>query len=194
MGDSMIPSILERVYKESVDMGIPAMSQEDGMILMSLSFLTASSGGSIFIDAGAGIGYSTLWISEGIIRGCRDTCEVIAIEVVGDRCERLKVYLGSISSKTLRSRVICSDAIEVLRIFPRESIDFAFIDIEKSMYPEALRIVESRIRRTGIVVIHNAISPRPPSEFFDLASRDPWRSIIVPTPAGLMILVNSTRS
>jgi len=43
-------------------LGIASIEYDDDLVLSSLSYVTGLSGGKIFIDAGAGVGYSTLWI------------------------------------------------------------------------------------------------------------------------------------
>ncbi|MCC6062321.1 MAG: hypothetical protein LM581_05085 [Desulfurococcales archaeon] len=49
-------------------LGIASIEYDDGLVLSSLSYVTALSGGKIFIDAGSGVGYSTLWILYGVLK------------------------------------------------------------------------------------------------------------------------------
>ncbi len=65
----------------------------------------------------------------------------------------------------------------------------AFVDIEKSSYPQALRLLRKKLRRGGIAIFHNAISPRPPKEFFEIADRE-FISIIIPSSAGILLAYN----
>lgn len=68
----------------------------------------------------------------------------------------------------------------------------AFIDIEKHQYLDALRLLEDRLRPGGAAFFHNAFFPAPPEEFFVAASREPWRSTILPTPAGMLVAYKSS--
>jgi len=61
-GDSLTSRFLEIVEileEESRRFWVPHIDREDGYVLASLSYYIAILGGKVFIDAGAGIGYST---------------------------------------------------------------------------------------------------------------------------------------
>lgn len=54
--------------------------------MASLSYYIALLGGRVFIDAGAEIGYSTLWILYGVSRAChRSGVYLYAVERNPDR-------------------------------------------------------------------------------------------------------------
>lgn len=158
------------------------------MILMSSAFHVASADGKVFVDAGAGIGFSTLWIAAGVAEHCAG-CEIVAIEMDEARYARLSENLKRIARELgadVEARPVRGDALSVVRDL--RSIDYIFVDIEKPDYPAMLRLLEERLSAKGAALFHNAITPRPPEEFFQMASRSPWRSKIVPTAAGMMIL------
>jgi len=179
---------LERLWRESLDLGIMAIDFADGLVLQSVAHVVASTGGTVFIDAGAGIGFSTYWIARGVASGCTGSCTVAAIEYVGERLERLREN-ASLFSKAMNVSVnpVGGDALEYVSSLDPGSIDFIFVDIEKESYPRMTKLLETRLARGRIAVFHNAFHPRPPSEFFDQLSRGPWIAGIIPTSAGIVV-------
>ena len=58
--------VITLIEENSRRIKIAPIEREDGLILASLSYYIAALGGSVFIDAGARIGYSTAWMLYGI--------------------------------------------------------------------------------------------------------------------------------
>lgn len=176
------------VHDRSLSLGIPAISFTDGLILASLTFTYCSLREYVrVVDAGAGIGFSTLFLAYGMSSGCKG--ELIAIEYVSERFRELEFnskLVGEITGGRVKVSVVKGEALEYLRSVEDESLDVAFIDIEKRDYPEALRILKWKLRVGGLAVFHNAIYPRPPHEFFEIAERE-FKSIIIPSEAGLLL-------
>ncbi|BAA80724.2 conserved hypothetical protein [Aeropyrum pernix K1] len=187
----------ERIRRESVELGIPAIDPEDGLILSSAAFYVGGGTGS-YVDAGAGIGYSTIWIAYGAYHRCTDiTCKIVAIEY--------DVELASILSRNLREveamfrgriefEVVSGDALDYfsrLEEKGREVFDMAFVDIEKGDYPEALERLENLLTAGGVAAFYNAFQPPPPPLFFDMVSKRPWKPVVLPTPAGLLLAVKT---
>jgi predicted O-methyltransferase YrrM len=79
------------------------------------------------------------------------------------------LLLREIAGDGIEIEVIYGDALEYLRGIEDGSLDLAFIDIEKGSYPQALRLLRKKLRKEGIAIFHNAISPKPPKEFFEIA-------------------------
>ncbi|MDT7896153.1 MAG: hypothetical protein RQ855_08125 [Desulfurococcales archaeon] len=69
--------------------------------------------------------------------------------------------LREIAGDGIEIEVIYGDALEYLRGIEDGSLDLAFIDIEKGSYPQALRLLRKKLRKGGIAIFHNAISPKP---------------------------------
>jgi predicted O-methyltransferase YrrM len=69
--------------------------------------------------------------------------------------------LREIAGDGIEIEVICGDALGYLRGIEDGSLDLAFIDIEKGSYPQALRLLRKKLRREGIAIFHDAISPKP---------------------------------
>ncbi len=181
--------VLEKLRKDSISLGIPAIDPEDGMILASTAFSTRPRE-EVYIDAGAGIGYSTLWIALGVEPSCSGKCRVIAIEYDEGLAERLEANLTSLEDlfNSVSFEVIKGDALEVLSHHLENTVGYVFVDVEKRDYPRMLDILEETLEPGGLALFHNAFVPRPPEEFFEKIGRRPWRSVIVPTKAGLALV------
>ncbi len=172
--------------------GIPAIDVEDGLILQALAYIVALKGGKTAIDAGAGIGYSTLWIALGMEHGCTTgACRVIAIEYSRERASLIADNLSKLGFSNVNVETVSGDALIFLEDIEDGSIDYAFIDVEKEDYPHVVDLLQAKLARGGIALFHNAFFPRPPEEFFDKVRRRPWTSMISPTPAGLLIAVKA---
>ncbi|MCS7107348.1 MAG: class I SAM-dependent methyltransferase [Acidilobaceae archaeon] len=181
-------SLAIQLLEESRSLGIPPISMEDGFVLMAEAFSVSSMGGKVFLDAGAGVGYSTLWIMGGMAGVC-EGCKVIAIEHDRQRYERLKVNLSRVARElALEAEVVPLHGDALHHAERIEFLDYAFVDIEKPDYPKMLSILQNKLRPGGVALFHNALQPRPPDEFFSLASREPWKSKVIPTEAGIMLL------
>ncbi len=182
-------SLLDKLRGESLEHGIPAIDPDDGMVLASYAHAVSSNGGRIFVDAGAGIGYSTLWIMMGL-RWCRK-CRIIAIEYYNDRAAMIEKNLAGIAGEYgISLEIINGDALDIVRGI--DKIDYAFIDVEKSQYDEMLTILESKLPSGGVALFHNAYFPPPPQSFFDRLAKSPaWQAIIHPTSAGLLAAVKT---
>ncbi len=183
---------LDKLYRRSLELGIPTIDLEDGLILSSLVFLLCSQRGYVrAVDLGAGIGFSTLFIAYGMSFGCRG--ELIAVEYESSRFEELRSntsMLSEISGPAILVSAIHREGLEYLDQVEDGSIDFLFVDIEKKLYPRALRVSKRKLRKNGLTAFHNAIAPRPPEEFFRIAYSE-FKAIIIPSRAGLLIAYNS---
>ncbi len=182
--------IAQKLHRESLDYGIPAVDVSDGLVMQVLAYMTALRGGKVAVDAGAGIGYSTLWIASGMEYGCvNGDCKVIAIEYSRERASRIISNLSRLGLSNVELEVIEGDAISYIKNMNDNSLDYAFIDVEKEDYPLVIDILSSKLKRGGIALFHNAFFPKPPKAFFDKAYRKPWRVMISPTPAGLLVAI-----
>ena len=183
-------SVARDLYRRSAELWIPAISPADGFILSALAFTVCSGRGYVnMVDAGAGIGFSTLFIAYGASRGCRG--RLVAVEMDEGRFEELKRntrILRDITGDSVAVEAVLGDALEYLDSVEDESLDLVFVDIEKSLYPEAARILKGKLRRGGIAVFHNAIQPKPPREFFEIVSKE-FNSITIPTEAGILVAI-----
>jgi hypothetical protein len=112
------------------------------------------------VDTGAGIGYSTIFLAYGMGQRWGG---LTAIENREERFNELMSNLPlqrEIAGDGIEIEVIYGDALEYLRGIEDGSLDLAFIDIEKGSYPQALRLLRKKLRKGGIAIFHNAISPK----------------------------------
>lgn len=185
---STLVKVAEKLYKESLELGIPAISFTDGLILSLTTFSKCSTNDYVtVVDGGAGVGFSTLFLAYGMSMGCKGL--LTAVEWDRRRFERLKVnakILEKFVGEYVVVEVIEGDFLEYLENVSDESLDVAFIDVEKRVYPIAARLLKRKLRRGGVALFHNAITPRPPPEFFEVVLRE-FKSIIVPTDAGILV-------
>ncbi len=178
---------LEGVRRRSLELGIPAIDPEDGIVLQSMAFYTASLGLRLAVDAGAGIGYSTAWIALGMEAACKGDCTIIAIEYDEVKASMISKVLAPLGLERVKVEVVAGEALDILRGTQNGSIGLVFIDVEKNQYPEALDTLSDKLHPRGVALFHNAYFPPPPRSFFKKVNEPPWRSTIAPTPAGLLI-------
>jgi len=189
-GERLLAFIRE-LESRSRALGIPSIEWEDGLVLHALSIVAGSRGEVTAADLGAGIGYSTLWIAAGLEESCRGACRVYAVEEDPELASLGERLASKAPLRRVKVEWVEGDAIEFLASLPDGSLDLAFVDIDKHLYPEALRLLASKLSPGGAAVFHNAYLPAPPSEFYELAGREPWRGGITPTRLGLAVLVRA---
>lgn len=182
--------LLEVLEGASREFGVPAIDEEDGRVLMALAY---ASGAARLADLGAGVGYSTAWLAAGA--GARGESVVYAVEASHRRAEYLRKVLGGVRLGGATVEVVEGEALEWLRTLPDSFLGMAFLDIEKSEYPAAVRELERVLRPGGVLAAHNALLPTPPKSFFRAIGEGPWESpVIVPTWAGILITVKKMGS
>ncbi len=182
-------SIIREAYAASRDLGVPTISMDDGCVLYSTSFLTALRFGRLkAMDAGAGTGFSTIWIARAILESGVDG-NVYAVEKTIQRFKSLKSLVVRHHLENLIMPVN-GDAFNHVRKF--EELNLVFIDIEKEHYLEFFRLVESRIPSGGVVLAHNVRHTYGTVDaFLNEASGRVWRTIIVPTQEGVSISIKT---
>jgi len=174
----------------SMDSGVPAIGMEDGYVLFSTAYLTALKFGQLqALDAGAGVGFSTMWVARALdesgISGV-----VYAVERSANRFKKLK---GLVARHGLGNLVIPinGDALECIKEI--EGLNLVFVDIDKESYPEFFLLVKDRIAKGGVVLAHNVKHPWGSiGAFLKEASRDGWKTIVVPTDEGMSISVRTS--
>ncbi len=178
---------------KSVSLGIPSIDEEEGMILYSIVYTYAllNPDHIVIVDAGAGIGYSTLWLGKALVDA---GCNICMIEAV----EKNRVFAGQIEANVkkhglegLPINIVIGDAVEHVMNKDAESIDILFVDIEKNRYPKMLEDSYYKIRRKGFIIYHNALFPPPPRRLFDLVRSYGLRYTVIPSTAGLLLIHKS---
>jgi len=175
-------------------LGIASIEYDDGLVLSSLSYVTALSGGKIFIDAGAGVGYSTLWILYGVLKAfSREKIFIYAIEKDPYRYKYLRENLEKLKNQFLRDSFIeinnvNEDAVKFLRE-KNLVIDMIFVDIDKRRYIDVLEMLPEKLSDIGIGVFHNALFPGLDERVIEFLKRENRLSHhLIPTRLGLLIV------
>jgi predicted O-methyltransferase YrrM len=191
-----IMGILE---EESRRFWISHIDREDGYVLASLSYYIATLGGKVFIDAGAGIGYSTSWIMYGLSKASTSgKIYLYAIEKDPARCRYLEENM-----KKLKSTLLGNESAVEVNVLNRDAVDFLgeedleidmiFVDIEKKRYIDILRILPTKLSIIGIAVFHNALVPGLDKEFVEfLEKQNKLVHHVIPTSLGLLIVKKAT--
>ncbi len=138
------------------------------------------------LDLGSAMGYSTLWISKALEEACSGQCDVIAVEVRGDRVKAAQEFFRDVELKRAKVSFAEGDAVGLLEGVDDESIDAAFVDFHVCMYPKVAELLLRKLKRGGLAVFHNAIRP-PPAKTFQVLIRAGWRFAVVPTLEGVLI-------
>jgi len=179
---------------------ISPISQEEGWVLASLSYYIALLGGRVFIDAGAGIGYSTLWILYGVSRAShRSGVYLYAVERNPDRYAYLQENIEK--ARTLLLRGGCQVEVRALNVDFVEflentelSVDMVFIDVDKKQYADVLELLPRRLSEIGIGVFHNATVPGLDERAKRLLEKqDQLVYHLIPTQLGLLIVKRTTK-
>ncbi|ADM28163.1 O-methyltransferase family 3 [Ignisphaera aggregans DSM 17230] len=183
--------IVERVRRLSIEYGVPSIGMDDGVVLYLVVFLYVPQQGSSItvVDGGAGIGFSTIWMAKALEDSCRSSCRVIAVEVNDKRVKMLRRVIDELSLKRVSIEIFHGDFIDFIEMMPEESIDIAFIDIDKHRYLEAFRVIKSRVKRKGFVMYHNAYIGSIIERIAKEAIDDGWISTVVPTTEGILLLI-----
>jgi caffeoyl-CoA O-methyltransferase len=144
--------VLERVRAETAAMPAAEMqvSADQGALIELLVRLI---GAKDALEVGTFTGYSAICIARGLVEGGRLTCLELDAEraaiarrnleaaAVGDRVEILVGPAG--------------ESLEAMAAAP--AFDFAFIDADKSGYPEYYELVLARMRPGGLVLLDNML-------------------------------------
>jgi predicted O-methyltransferase YrrM len=127
-----------------------AVSREAGALLYMLA---RSSNARTIIEFGTSFGISTLHLAAAL----RDNGggRLITSEFEPSKAARARDNLragGLIDMVEIRE----GDALETLRVNLPETIDLVLLDGAKSLYPEILGLLESRLRPGALIVADNA--------------------------------------
>ncbi|MBO3801099.1 MAG: class I SAM-dependent methyltransferase [Thermoproteota archaeon] len=178
--------VIRKTYEKSRKLGVPSIDLEDGYVLFSLAYLTALNLRKLnAIDAGAGVGFSTIWIAKALEDSEVDG-KIYAIEEDSRRFDGLREL---VLNYKFQDKVIPieGNALELIEGI-KEEINFIFIDIDKHLYLDLFKLVKDKIQVGGLVLAHN-VNHRwgTIEEFIEEASKDGWKTTIAPTPEGISI-------
>jgi caffeoyl-CoA O-methyltransferase len=145
--------VLARVQAETAAMGDISVMQiaPDQGAFMTL--LCRAIGASDAIELGTFTGYSAICIARGLAPGGR----LVACELSEEYAEIAARNLEA-AGVADRVEIRIGPALDTLRALPeRELFDFAFIDADKTGYPDYYEEVLPRTRPGGLIVVDNVL-------------------------------------
>ncbi len=191
--------LLSLAARLSERLGVPRIRTDDGPALYAIVLmqcLSSSRQEDFFaVDAGAGVGYSTLWIARALEeQDCNG--RVAAIEHDPERFEALKKVLSE-ANKIARkafAEAFLGDALEYVKSLPSESVDLLFVDVEKSLYPRVLRASMDKVKAGGTILFHNAyMAMTYMRSALSEAEREGFKIALIPSQEGILFFLKERR-
>lgn len=178
--------VIEEALGNSLKLNVPAIRRDDTYVIYSAAYLTALRfGGLRAIDAGAGVGFSTVWVAKALYESGVEG-RIYAVEKNIQRFKKLKELVDKHGLNHLIIPVN-GDALEYVRNI-ENGLNFVFMDIEKEHYLNFFQLIKDSILAGGVVLAHN-VNHRYGSvnAFLSEASGSRWKTIIVSTEEGVSI-------
>lgn len=145
--------LLERVERETAAMGDIAVMQiaaDEGALL---TLLVRSLDARLAVEVGTFTGYGAICIARGLAPGGRLVCCEIEEGYAATALGNLRAAgLGGVAEMRV------GPALETLRAMPAAAeVDFAFIDADKTSYPDYYEEIVARLRPGGVAVLDNVL-------------------------------------
>jgi caffeoyl-CoA O-methyltransferase len=132
-------------------MGDLASMQIAGDQAAFMTILVKATGARRALEVGTFLGYGAI----AIARGLPQDGELVICEIDADYAERARAHLAAAGLED-RVSIRVAPAIETLRELPEgEPFDLAFVDADKSSYPEYYEECLRLLRPGGLVLIDN---------------------------------------
>ncbi len=141
---------MQRMEDYAEKTGFPIIGPAAGYMCYLIARLTGAK--SVF-ELGSGYGYSTAWFARAV----KENGGGVVHHVVWD--QKLSDMAANHLSKLGYNGIIqyhVAEAVSTLQATPGP-FDLIFCDIEKHGYPEALQVIESRLRPAGVLIADNII-------------------------------------
>jgi caffeoyl-CoA O-methyltransferase len=144
--------VLERVRAETSVMpnAVMQVSADQGALMELLVRLIGTRDA---LEVGTFTGYSAICVARGLADGGRLICLELSEEFAA--IAQRNIEAAGVAD---RVEIRVGPAKESLQAMPAEpSFDFAFIDADKTGYPEYYELVLARMRRGGLVLLDNML-------------------------------------
>ena len=144
--------VLERVARETSEMpmAIMATTPDEAALLTMLARLT---GARRALEVGTFTGFGAIAIGRGLAEGGRLTCLELDEEYAAIARRNLED-----AGLTDRVEIVVGPALESLRAMPAEpQFDFAFLDADKTGYPDYYEEIVPRLEPGGLLLIDNVL-------------------------------------
>ncbi len=175
---------------------IPAIDPEVGQLL---ALLIRATGAKSVLEIGTAIGYSALWICQGL----PPAGKLMTIEQNRQRADRARQVFAQ-AQVSDRVQLVVGDALSILPEL-EEQFDLVFLDATKTIYPELFAGASRLLRPGGWVVTDNVLfkgmvhSPEPPPPYYrhmvqglrrfwrDAEAMDGWLQGYLPISDGVLL-------
>ncbi|MCZ7417491.1 MULTISPECIES: O-methyltransferase [unclassified Streptomyces] len=148
--DDVLRDLAEETERAVPDLAQMRISQDEGAFLTLLTQLTEA---RVAVEVGTFTGYSSICIARGLAEGGR----LIACDLSEEWTSIARRYWRRAGLDD-RIELRLGPAVETLRALPREeTVDFAFIDADKSGYPAYYEELVTRLRPGGVIVLDNVL-------------------------------------
>jgi caffeoyl-CoA O-methyltransferase len=143
--------VLRRVEAETAAMGELAQMQTAPEQAAFLEMLVRLVGATFAVEVGTFTGYAAIRIA----RGLADGGSLVCCELDPERAVLARANLGAAGIGD-RVEIKVGPAIETLRAMPDEqTIDFAYLDADKTGYPDYYEELVARLSPGGLLAIDN---------------------------------------
>lgn len=178
--------VIRKAYENSRKLGVPNIDYEDGYVILSTAYVTAVSLKKLnAIDAGAGVGFSTVWMARAL-----EESEVTGIIFAVERdLRRFNALVKLVNDYKLKDMIVPvnEDAMEYAKKV--EDVNFVFIDIDKHLYLDFFKIIKDKVQKGGVVLAHNVNYRFGSVRSFLKEASEEWKTIVVPTSEGISISI-----
>jgi predicted O-methyltransferase YrrM len=137
-------SAMEERAKET---GVPIVDRQVGRLLYILTRLKKP---NLVVELGSGFGYSSYWFARALGNQGK--------VVLTDYSEQHMAYARKTFSETGlagRAEFRVGDALRIGTEY--DNVDILFIDVDKYLYPEAIRLMLPKLAENALVIADNAL-------------------------------------
>ncbi len=139
--------VLVAMEEKAKETGVPIVDLQVGRLLYLLTRLKQP---QLVVELGSGFGYSAYWFARALDKGGR-------VVLTDYSSQHIKHAEGVFDEAGLsgRAEFRVGDALKIGLEY--NDIDILFIDIDKYLYPEAIRVMLPKLAQNALVIADNAL-------------------------------------